>query len=291
MWDFFYIKKSFMKRVAIQGIAGSFHDIAAREYFDNEEIEIVPCETFSKVFQAMKSDSSLISLVAIENTIAGSLLQNHQLLKNSGLRIAGEHKLRIKHNLVALHGQELNEIKEVYSHPIALMQCGEFLNENKGIKAIEYDDTASSAKMISELNEKGKAAICGEEAASIYGLDILAKGIETNKRNFTRFLVLADPWLVEDLNRTRTPNKATLAFVLPHEEGSLAQILSILSYYKMNLTKIQSMPIIGHEWEYEFFIDLRFNNYLRYKQSLDAIEPLTKGLTILGEYEEGRQTL
>lgn len=280
-----------MKRVAIQGIAGSFHDIAAREYLDNEEIEIVPCETFSKVFQAMKSDSSLISLVAIENTIAGSLLQNHQLLKNSGLRIAGEHKLRIKHNLVALHGQELNEIKEVYSHPIALMQCGEFLNENKGIKAIEYDDTASSAKMISELNEKGKAAICGEEAASIYGLDILAKGIETNKRNFTRFLVLADPWLVEDLNRTRTPNKATLAFVLPHEEGSLAQILSILSYYKMNLTKIQSMPIIGHEWEYEFFIDLRFNNYLRYKQSLDAIEPLTKGLTILGEYEEGRQTL
>lgn len=280
-----------MKRVAIQGIAGSFHDIAAREYFKDEEIEIVPCETFSQVFQTMKSDTSLISIVAIENTIAGSLLQNHQLLKNSGLKIAGEHKLRIKHNLVAIAGQSIEDIKEVYSHPIALMQCGEFLGQNKGIKAIEYDDTASSAKMIAELNESGKAAICGEEAAKIYGLEILAKGIETNKRNFTRFLVLADPWLVEDLNRTRTPNKATLAFVLPHEEGSLAQILSILSYYKMNLTKIQSMPIIGHEWEYEFFIDLRFNNYLRYKQSLDAIEPLTKGLTILGEYEEGRQTL
>ncbi|MBQ9100210.1 MAG: prephenate dehydratase [Paludibacteraceae bacterium] len=280
-----------MKRVAIQGIAGSFHDIAAREYFKDEEIEIVPCETFAQVFQTMKSDTSLISLVAIENTIAGSLLQNHQLLKNSGLKIAGEHKLRIKHNLVAIAGQSVEDIKEVYSHPIALMQCGEFLGQNKGIKAIEYDDTASSAKMIAELNETGKAAICGEEAAQIYGLEILAKGIETNKRNFTRFLVLADPWMVDDLNQKKQPNKASLAFVLPHEEGSLAQILSILSYYKMNLTKIQSMPIIGHEWEYEFFVDLRFEDYLRFKQSLDAIEPLTKGLTILGEYQEGKQTL
>jgi prephenate dehydratase len=280
-----------MKRVAIQGIAGSFHDIAAREYFKDEEIEIVPSETFSQVFQTMKSDTSLISIVAIENTIAGSLLQNHQLLKNSGLKIAGEHKLRIKHNLVAIAGQSIEDIKEVYSHPIALMQCGEFLGQNKGIKAIEYDDTASSAKMIAELNESGKAAICGEEAAKIYGLEILAKGIETNKRNFTRFLVLADPWMVDDLNQKRQPNKASLAFVLPHEEGSLAQVLSILSYYKMNLTKIQSMPIIGHEWEYEFFVDLRFEDYLRFKQSLDAIGPLTKGLTILGEYQEGRQTL
>lgn len=280
-----------MKRVAIQGIAGSFHDIAAREYFKDEEIEIVPCETFAQVFQTMKSDTSLISLVAIENTIAGSLLQNHQLLKNSGLKIAGEHKLRIKHNLVAIAGQSIEDIKEVYSHPIALMQCGEFLGQNKGIKAIEYDDTASSAKMIAELNETGKAAICGEEAAQIYGLEILSKGIETNKRNFTRFLVLADPWMVDDLNQKRQPNKASLAFVLPHEEGSLAQVLSILSYYKMNLTKIQSMPIIGHEWEYEFFVDLRFEDYLRFKQSLDAIGPLTKGLTILGEYQEGKQTL
>ena len=280
-----------MKRVAIQGIAGSFHDIAAREYFKDEEIEVVPCETFAQVFQTMKSDTSLISLVAIENTIAGSLLQNHQLLKNSGLKIAGEHKLRIKHNLVAIAGQSVEDIKEVYSHPIALMQCGEFLGQNKGIKAIEYDDTASSAKMIAELNETGKAAICGEEAAQIYGLEILSKGIETNKRNFTRFLVLADPWMVDDLNQKKQPNKASLAFVLPHEEGSLAQILSILSYYKMNLTKIQSMPIIGHEWEYEFFVDLRFEDYLRFKQSLDAIGPLTKGLTILGEYQEGKQTL
>lgn len=280
-----------MKRVAIQGIAGSFHDIAAREYFKDEEIEIVPCETFAQVFQTMKGDTSLISLVAIENTIAGSLLQNHQLLKNSGLKIAGEHKLRIKHNLVAIAGQSVEDIKEVYSHPIALMQCGEFLGQNKGIKAIEYDDTASSAKMIAELNETGKAAICGEEAAQIYGLEILSKGIETNKRNFTRFLVLADPWMVDDLNQKKQPNKASLAFVLPHEEGSLAQILSILSYYKMNLTKIQSMPIIGHEWEYEFFVDLRFEDYLRFKQSLDAIGPLTKGLTILGEYQEGKQTL
>lgn len=280
-----------MKRVAIQGIAGSFHDIAAREYFRGEEIEIIPCETFAKVFQTIKKDNSIIGTIAIENTIAGSLLQNHNLLKDSGLKIAGEQKLRIRHNLVALPGQDISDITEVYSHPIALMQCGDFLAKNRNMKAIESDDTASSAKRVAEEGIKGHAAICGELAAQIYGLEIIVKGIETNKRNFTRFLIVADPWVTEDLNKGKFPNKSSLVFSLPHEEGSLAKVLSILSYYDMNLTKIQSLPIIGREWEYMFYVNLTYDKYLRYTQALSAISPLAKDLQILGEYEEGRQTI
>ena len=292
MRDFFFITiKSMTKRVAIQGIAGSFHDIAAREYFNNEEIEIIPCETFKDIFSTIRKDNSIIGTLAIENTIAGSLLQNHNLLKESGLKIMGEHKLRIKHNFVGLSGQDIPDIKEVYSHPIALMQCGDFLDQHKHIKAVESDDTASSAKSIKDEKILERAAICSDLAAEIYGLNILAKGIETNKKNFTRFLIIADSWVAEELNKGKKLNKSSLVFTLQHEEGSLAQVLSILSYYGMNLTKIQSLPIIGHEWEYQFYVNLRFEDYLRYKQALDAIAPLTRNLQILGEYEEGRQTI
>lgn len=275
-----------MKKVAIQGIAGSFHDIAAHEYFKGEDIEIIACDTFKQVFETMRADSSLFAIVAIENTIAGSLLANHHLLKDSGLKIIGEQKLRICHNLAALPGQRLADIKEAYSHPIALMQCGEFLQQNKNIKAIESDDTASSAKRVAGEMQKGHAAICGELAAEIYGLEIIAKDIETNKRNFTRFLAITDSWNADDIVKVQDVNKASLVFTLPHEEGSLAKVLSILSYYDMNLTKIQSLPIVGREWEYQFYTDLKFENYLKYRQSLDAIGPLTKDLQILGEYCE-----
>lgn len=288
----FFVTYMSKKRVAIQGIAGCFHDIAAHEYFRDEEIEIVPCQHFDQLFAAVKADKDLIGIVAIENTIAGSLLQNHTLLADSKLRIFGEQKLRIKHNLVATPGQDLSDIREVYSHPIALMQCQDFLKQNKQIqRAIEYDDTASSAKMIAELGEKGKAAICGELAAEIYGLNILAKGIETNKRNFTRFLIIANEEKTEELAKDKHPNKASLLITLSHEEGCLAQILSILSYYKMNLTRIQSTPIIGREWEYQFYIDLEFDKYQKYQGALAAIAPLTNELRILGEYEIGRQTI
>ncbi len=280
-----------MKRVAIQGIAGCFHDIAAREYFRDEEIEVVDCETFKDVFETLKKDPSVLGAVAIENTIAGSLLGNHKLLQESGLKIAGEQKLRIKHNLVALPGQRIEDIHEVHSHPIALMQCQDFLKKNKHIKAIESDDTASSARRVANEGKMGVGAICGELAAEIYGLEILERGIETNKRNFTRFLIVGDPWVVEDLNKGKSPNKASLVFTLPHEEGSLAKVLSILSYYGLNLSKIQSMPLIGREWEYQFFISLSFNNYLHYTQAITAVTPLLKDLQILGEYQEGRQTV
>lgn len=278
-----------MKRVAIQGVKGCFHEIAAREFFQ-EDIDAVECETFEDLFETVKREG-IIATLAIENTIAGSLLQNHILLKESGLKIAGEQKIRIRHNLVALPGQELESIKEVYSHPIALMQIRTFLEDHKFLKAVEWDDTASSAKMIAREQCMGKAGVCSEWAAEIYGLEILAKGIETNKRNFTRFLVISDPWTVDEIKKDQTPNKASLVFRLPHEEGSLAKILSIMSYYGMNLTKIQSMPIIGREWEYEFYVDLKFDDYLKYKQSLEAFQPLTKDLVILGEYREGRQTI
>ncbi|HNX88094.1 MAG TPA: prephenate dehydratase [Paludibacteraceae bacterium] len=276
------------KRIAIQGVSGAFHEIAARGYFEDEDVEIVCCATFKDVFKAIDDDESLLGIIAIENTIAGSLLQNHNLLRESGCLIIGEYKLRISHQLAALPGQEMDDIHEVYSHPIALMQCEDFLDAHKNLRAVESDDTALSAKEIAENKISGRAAICSRLAAELYGLEIIAEGIETNKRNFTRFLIIAKPDLAYKMNRQIALNKSTLVFTLPHEEGSLSKVLSILSFYHMNLTKIQSLPILGREWEYQFYINLTFDDYERYRQSLDAIKPLTKEFQILGEYREGK---
>jgi len=274
-----------MKRVAIQGVSGAFHEIAARQYFEGEEIEILPCITFKDLFKALAADDSLLGIIAIENTIAGSLLQNHNLLRESGCMIVGEYKLRIEHNLAALPGQKIEDIEEVYSHPIALMQCEDFLDEHRHLKAIESEDTALSAKEIADNKLLKRAAICSSLAAENYGLEIIAKGIETNKRNFTRFLIIAEPSLAQVMVNGTLLDKSSLVFTLPHEEGSLAKVLSILSFYHVNLTKIQSLPIIGREWEYQFYINLTFDNYIRYRQSLDAILPLTKDFQLLGEYK------
>jgi prephenate dehydratase len=274
-----------MKKVAIQGVSGAFHEIAARQYFEGEEIEILPCITFKDLFKALAADESLLGIIAIENTIAGSLLQNHNLLRESGCMIVGEHKLRIEHNLVALPGQRIEDIQEVYSHPIALMQCEDFIDEHRHMKAIESEDTALSAKEIADNKIPGRAAICSSLAAEKYGLEIIARGIETNKRNFTRFLMIAEPSLAEEMTNGTLLDKSSLVFTLPHEEGSLAKVLSILSFYHVNLTKIQSLPIIGREWEYQFYINLTFDDYTRYRQSLDAIRPLTKDFQLLGEYK------
>jgi len=229
--------------------------------------------------------------MAIENTIAGSLLQNHELIREGGLSIVGEYKLRISHSLVALPGSKLEDIVEINSHPIALMQCADFLDTLPNVKVVEKGDTAMSARWISENKLTGHAAICGKLAAEIYHMEILAEGIETNKRNFTRFLVLADRWNVDDLLRGVQKNKSSIVFALPHTSGSLSKVLSVLSFYDMNLSKIQSLPIIGREWEYLFYIDLTFTDYTRYKQALDAIIPLTKDFRILGEYAEGKQSV
>ncbi len=281
-----------MKKIAIQGQIGSFHDVAAHRFFENEEdIELICCDTFEDVFSQMKQDNSVIALVAIENTIAGSLLHNYELLRESGMQIIGEHKLRISHSIMCLPDEDWADITEVNSHPVALMQCREFLKRHPEMKVVEADDTAGSAKMISEQQLRGHAAICSKFAAPLYGMKVLEEEIETNKHNFTRFLVLSDPWQAEDLCAPSKSNKASIVFSLPHNEGSLSQVLSIFSFYKINLTKIQSLPIIGREWEYMFYIDVIYDDYTRYRQSIDAVRPLTKQLKILGEYKEGRSTL
>lgn len=280
-----------MKKVAIQGVAGAYHDIAARAFFEGENIEIVDCHTFKDVFATIRKDNNILGIIAIENTIAGNLLTNHNLLRESDTSIIGEFKLRISHVFAALPGQTFQEITEVHSHPIALMQCEDYLMAHPDWKIVESEDTALSAKAIGEGLISGRAAICSKLAAEIYGLEILESGIETNKCNFTRFLMIADRWTADKYAVPSESNKASIVFMTKHEEGSLSQVLSVLSFYHNNLTKIQSMPIIGHEWEYLFFIDLTFDDYMKYKQSLDAIRPLTKNLRILGEYKIGRQII
>ncbi|CAK7009576.1 MAG: prephenate dehydratase [Petrimonas sp.] len=276
-----------MKKVAIQGGLGAYHDIAARNYF-GEEIEIVPCLTFKEIFLKAQKDEHLIGIMAIENTIAGGLLLNHDLLKLNDMKIAGEHKLRISHTLSALPGQRLQDIREIVSHPMALMQCSDFIESLPQVKVVEHEDTALAAREIMEGNTPGIAAICSKLAAEVYHLEVIREGIETNKRNFTRFLVLAHEEMVGEIRKSSDIDKASLVFVLPHSEGSLSRVLSVLSFYDINLTRIQSLPIIGREWEYQFYIDLTFSNFERYRQSIKAILPLVGNLKVLGEYVEDK---
>ena len=273
-----------MKRITIQGQPGCFHETAARCSFPGEQVEILPCDSFDQQFARMAADPTLLGIAAIENTIAGSLLPNHELLRRSSLAVIGEYKLRISHVLAALPGEAPCDIGEVHSHPIALMQCGDYLKAHPAMKVVERDDTAGSAAEIAERRLTGHAAICGRLAAERYGLEILEEGIETNKRNFTRFLLLADRYHANRHTGSARADKASLVFSLPHTQGSLSKVLTILSFYDINLTKIQSMPIIGCEWEYRFYVDVSFADYTRYRQSIDAITPLTKDFKILGEY-------
>ena len=281
-----------MKRIAIQGDIGSFHDIAAHQYFGNQQIQLICCSTFEQVFENIRRDPTAIGMLAIENTIAGSLLHNYELLRDSETTIVGEHKLRITHSLCCLPDDDWSTINEVHSHPVALMQCRGFLANHPDMKAVEAHDTAGAAKYIAQHQCRGWAAICNTAAAKIYGMKVLQEGIEDNKHNFTRFLVTSHVNKADFLRPIDRMNKASLVFALPHEEGSLSQVLSILSFYKMNLTKIQSLPIIGHEWEYMFYVDVTFDNLTRYRQSIDAIMPLTKELKVLGEYQDdGKQPI
>lgn len=278
-----------MKRIAIQGLIGSFHDIAANQYFDGEQVQLICCATFEEVFENIQRDPTVIGMMAIENTIAGSLLHNYELLRDSGTTVVGEHKLHISHCICCLPEDDWDTIEEVHSHPVALMQCRNFLSGHPKLKAVESEDTAGSAKEIAEGQHHGWAAICSASAARLYGMKILEDHIEDNKHNFTRFLVVCNPRKADFLRSLDRTNKSSLVFSLPHEEGSLSQVLSILSFYKINMTKIQSLPIIGHEWEYMFYVDVTYDNLTRYRQSIDAIAPLTKELKILGEYQDGKQ--
>ena len=244
-----------MKRVAIQGVHGSFHDIAVHQYFKDEQIQLICCSTFEEVFAEMEHDPTVIGMLAIENTIAGSLLHNYELLRASGATVVGEHKLHIQHSICCLPQDDWDTITEVHSHPVALMQCNKWLANHPKLKMVEAEDTAGSAEYIMKYQCRGWAAICNSSAAEMYGMKVLEDHIEDNKHNF-------------------------------HEEGSLSKVLTILSFYNINLTKIQSLPVIGHEWEYLFYVDVSFDNLTRYRQSIDAITPLTRSLKILGEYTE-----
>ena len=272
-------------RVVIQGETGCYHELAARQYFEGHDVEIVPSLTFETLFEALAADPNLMGIMAIENTIAGNLLQNHELLRNSQRVIIGEHRLRISHVLCALPGQTIDDITEVNSHPIALMQCKVFLDTLPGRKIVEVDDTAGAAKHIAENKLAGHAAICSEYAANLYGLEVLARSVETNKRNFTRFLILQDKFGELNVDR-KNINKASLVFSVRHIHGSLSKVLTIMSFYGINLTKIQSMPIIGREWEYRFFVDVTFDDYTIYRQALDAVRPFSNDFQVLGEYVE-----
>lgn len=273
-------------QIAIQGIVGSFHDIAAHQYFKDQDIELICCDTFDDIFKAMRDNDGCLGLMAIENTIAGSLLQNYELLRENHTTIIGEHKLHIEHSIMCLPEDDWDTLTEVNSHPVALMQCRTYLKQHANLKVVEAEDTAGSAEMISRNGLRGHAAICHADAAPLYGMKVLENSIEDNKHNFTRFLVLADSWTADKYRNLPQTNKSSIVFALPHEEGSLSKILTILSFYRINLTKIQSLPIIGREWEYLFYVDVSYDDYIRYRQSIDAVRPLCKELRILGEYKE-----
>lgn len=275
-----------IRRIAIQGGYGAFHEIAAHGYFGSEDIEIVPRNTFKDLFKALKQGKVDYGITAIENSIAGSILPNYNLLLESNLQIVGEIYLRIKQNLVALPGQTINDIKEVFSHPMAILQCQRFFDDHPHIRLIDSEDTALSAKAIADDKLRNSAAISSAMAAKKYNLEIIAESIETHKKNYTRFLILHGK--NGDHHDVTMINKASFSFALAHKIGGLSKVLSILSFYDINLAKVQSMPIIGKDWEYQFFVDVEIDSYRHYYQAMEAIRPFTSGLQILGEYAKGK---
>lgn len=274
------------KRVAIQGALASFHETAALEFF-GDEIEIVECTTFPQLFNVMKTGEADYAICAFENAIAGSILPNYARLRNTNLEIFGEVYLCIEMNLMALAGQKIEDIKEIHSHPMAFLQCEDFLSEYPNIQHVESNDTASSAKDIKVGNIKNRAAIASKRAAEVFDLEIVASDIHDNKRNFTRFLALRkrNGELVKGIN------KSSISFRANHLPGSLAKILTIIGEHGVNLNKIQSLPVIGEEWKYYFYVDLRFEEFADYRKMMDEIEPLTRDLKILGEYQQGKKPI
>jgi prephenate dehydratase len=272
-------------KVAIMGGYGTFHEIAAFHYFKDMDAEIVTSESFDDLFRLMRQGAALHAISAIENSVAGSILPNYSLINQSDLQITGEIYLRVSQNLVALSGQTIDDLHEVHSHPMAILQSKPFFDKYPHIRLIDGRDTASCMREISLNGLKGVGAIGSRFAAEKYNLEILSASIETNKKNYTRFLILTDK---EFLPADRpVPNKASISFSLAHEIGGLSKALSIFSYFNINLSKIQSLPIIGKEWEYLFYVDLEFNDIARYRQSLVSVAPFISDLCIMGEYRKG----
>ena len=269
--------------IGIQGIKGSYHHIASKSYF-NENFNLRECLTFDHLVNEIEKSEIDMGVMAIENSIAGSIIPNYALIDQNNLLIVGEVYFNINHNLMALNGQNINQINEVFSHPMALLQCKSFFNEYPHIRLVESDDTAYEARRISKNNLKGVAAIASIEAAKYYNLNVLFKSIQTIKNNITRFVIIQ--------KRTNQPiidniNKASLKFILDDKRGSLAAVLNAMSDCKLNLTKIQSLPVIEKPGKYAFFVDLIFddiNNYLKAKKILSIMASHFK---VLGEYSNG----
>ncbi len=276
-------------KVAIQGIRGSFHDIVARQYF-GDKIELIECMSFTEIPILLKNNAVDSAVMAIENSIAGAILPNYALIDEYNLDIEGELYLNIHHNLMALKGQTLKDIKEVWSHPMAILQCRKFFRNHPDIKLIEEKDTAEVAERIQTESLKGIAAIASKEAAQLFNLNIIKGDIQTIKHNSTRFFILKKgkntPY--HDSKIDGTKNKASIKFITKHNKGSLAEVLDIFAKHEINLTKIQSMPIIDQPWSYAFFIDLMIEDFKLYENALHLINKKVNHLQILGEYHQNK---
>ncbi|NQY09604.1 MAG: ACT domain-containing protein [Flavobacteriales bacterium] len=268
------------KKIAIQGVKAAFHDIVAHKYF-GDDIIINECETFKALCESLKNGDSDAAVMAIENTLAGTLLPNYSLLQEYGFHVVGELNLHIQMCLMALPGVKIEDLKYVQSHPIALQQCAKFINAHPSLKALTVDDTAGSAKAVQEGKLTDTAAIASEQAAEAYGLNLLQKNVETNKLNFTRFLMLSRG---ADLKPVVGANKSSLYFELRHKVGSLAKVLTIFNDNGINLNKIQSIPIIGKPFEFTFIVDLLWEDENNYRYTVDKLQDIVINLHILGEY-------
>ncbi|MCB4798623.1 prephenate dehydratase [Neotamlana laminarinivorans] len=270
--------------VAIQGVKGSFHHIVSEQFFENP-VAIIECLTFDRVVDALITKECDAAIMALENSIAGSIIPNYALIDDYGLHVVGEHYLDIQHNLMALKGQKIGDIKEVYSHPMALLQCKAFFKQHPHIKLVEDKDTAEVAQRIQEKQLEGIGAIASVLAAEIFELDILAKSIQTIKNNETRFAIV---------KRTNSEvakadiNKASLKFTANHKRGSLATILNVMSDCKLNLTKIQSLPIAETPWKYAFFVDVTFESYADFDKAKSIINIMAEDFKVLGEYKNAK---
>ena len=270
-------------KTVIQGIPGAFHHIAANKYFPNRDLELVPAQTFEDLVRLVPKND--VALMAIENTIAGSLLNNYQLLNLSELHIVGEVYLRIQQNLLVLEGTPIEDLREVYSHPVAITQCRKFFRNYPKVKLIETEDTAQSAQMVAERGKRKIGAIASTLAGELYGLEVAAAGIETYKRNHTRFLVLRDT----PNEPVPSLNKVSVCFALSHRIGSLAQILTTLAIHRANLTKIQSVPMLDTNFEYLFFVDFLLDRSEDLEGILSVMERHVSWQRLLGVYAKGER--
>jgi prephenate dehydratase len=271
-----------MKRVAIQGIVGSFHEDAALKFF-NDKIEVVECKTFTNVCEMIDTDKVDLAVMAIENSIAGSILKNYQLIRDYHLRIIGEIYLHIQQNLMVNPGTKADQITDIYSHPVAIEQCAEYLEKYfPNVEKHENVDTAAAAKLVHDKGLSYAAAIGNLRSAQLYSLEVLETGIETNKKNYTRFLILS-----KQGNKTQGTNKASICFEVGHFHGALARVLNTFAENQINLTKIQSVPVIGKPNEYTFHVDVEWEDPEKYDKAIHQVLKGASSLSILGEYERG----